>query len=195
VLPRLSGCKAENCLTMLPDFRFLSAAILLSISFLVFGLGITSLLRNTHDRVAGRSLGQRDSGYVQKLEPLPVTETTLHIEPLGPRTGQATLEDDRVIIDTEEDEFDRSSEQVSTPEPGTGTVPPTQNPISAHVPPATVLSPPEPRAERKSTSLSTEPSTGKTTANPLTTTATARSLEAEFYALPPGGRALQISRN
>ena len=37
---------------MLPGFRFLFAAILLSMSILVFGLGAVALLRAAHEEVA-----------------------------------------------------------------------------------------------------------------------------------------------
>src|SRR4029077_8790210 len=42
--------KAEITPSMLPGFRFLFAAILLSTSILVFGLGAAALLRATHEQ-------------------------------------------------------------------------------------------------------------------------------------------------
>src|SRR5258707_5832305 len=44
--------KAEFALPMLPGFRFLFAAIVLSMSILVFGLGAAALLRTVHEEFA-----------------------------------------------------------------------------------------------------------------------------------------------
>ncbi|MCL2714507.1 MAG: hypothetical protein FWD68_08000 [Alphaproteobacteria bacterium] len=172
---------------MLPNFRFLSTAILVSISFLVFGLGLSALLRNTHDRFTARSLGERDSGYVQKLEPLPMTATTLHVEPLAPTSGAPALEDDRVIADDEDDEFDRLAED------STGTAPradaasatgPAPHPLSPTPDAATELSPVAPDADRKSTELSTELPTDRPTVNPVATTAIDHAIGAPQGPLP-----------
>ena len=45
--PHAAGAEIRNP-SMLPGFRFLLAAILLSASILVFGLGAAALLRATH---------------------------------------------------------------------------------------------------------------------------------------------------
>jgi hypothetical protein len=51
-LKRLGNmCQAEPA-SMLPGFRFLFAAIMLSMSLLVFGLGATALLRSAHEEFA-----------------------------------------------------------------------------------------------------------------------------------------------
>jgi hypothetical protein len=44
--------RRRNCLFMLPGFRFLFAAIVLSMSILVFGLGAAALLRAAHEEFA-----------------------------------------------------------------------------------------------------------------------------------------------
>ena len=45
-------CQGGTCLSMLPGFRFLFAAIVLSMSILVFGLGAAALLRAAHEQFA-----------------------------------------------------------------------------------------------------------------------------------------------
>ena len=43
---------------MLPGFRFLSVAIILAVSMLIFGLGAAALLRATHEEFASLPLKQ-----------------------------------------------------------------------------------------------------------------------------------------
>ena len=66
---------------MLPGFRFLLAAIVLSMSILIFGLGAAALLRAAHEEVAGVP--------TRRVMPEPVF--TQHVETPAP-TRQ---EDDR----------------------------------------------------------------------------------------------------
>ena len=69
---------------MLPGFRFLFAAILLSTSILVFGLGAAALLRATHEQaVANPSwrTGPQEQAFAQA--PVPVL-AVLRVEPVTP---------------------------------------------------------------------------------------------------------------
>src|SRR5450432_3822902 len=50
--PLQKPCEGGICLSMFPGFRFLFAAIVLSMSILVFGLGAAALLRAAHEAVA-----------------------------------------------------------------------------------------------------------------------------------------------
>src|ERR1700682_6790102 len=49
---RKSPCEGGTRRSMLPGFRFLFAAIVLSMSILVFGLGAAALLRAAHEEFA-----------------------------------------------------------------------------------------------------------------------------------------------
>src|SRR5580658_7809261 len=50
--PSPNPCQGGICLSMLPGFRFLFAAIVLSMSILIFGLGAVALLRAAHEEFA-----------------------------------------------------------------------------------------------------------------------------------------------
>ncbi|HLJ01359.1 MAG TPA: hypothetical protein VKT76_16740 [Bradyrhizobium sp.] len=68
---------------MLPGFRFLFAAIMLSISFLVFGLGAASLLRAAHQAFAGNPSwhGTTEVTFAQRTEATQLTLAALRLEP------------------------------------------------------------------------------------------------------------------
>src|SRR5438309_2251672 len=74
--------KAERA-SMLPGFRFLFAAIVLSMSVLVFGLGAAALLRAAHEQFA--SIPSRrappEPVFAQHDEPPVPTLTLLRFEP------------------------------------------------------------------------------------------------------------------
>lgn len=78
---------------MLPGFRFLFAAILLSTSILVFGLGAAALLRATHqqyaDNVSWRN-GPQEQVFAQPSEPAPPVLAILRAEPVEPPATEAT---------------------------------------------------------------------------------------------------------
>src|SRR5882724_9932181 len=77
---------------MLPGFRFLLAAIVLSISILVFGLGAAALLRAAHEEVA--SVPTRrvmpEPVFAQQIEPPAPTLALLRVEPTAPEKAQDT---------------------------------------------------------------------------------------------------------
>ena len=68
---------------MLPGFRFLFAAIVLSISVLVFGLGAAALLRAAHEEIAGTPArpAPRETVFAQPAEaPQPPTLALLRVD-------------------------------------------------------------------------------------------------------------------
>lgn len=69
---------------MLPGFRFLFAAILLSTSILVFGLGTAALLRASHEQYANNPSwrnGPQEQRFAQASEPPPPVLAVLRVEP------------------------------------------------------------------------------------------------------------------
>ena len=69
---------------MLPGFRFLFAAIVLSLSILVFGLGATALLRAAHEEFASMPSRRAppEPVFAQQNEPPPPTLALLRFEPV-----------------------------------------------------------------------------------------------------------------
>jgi len=67
---------------MLPGFRFLFTAIMLSLSLFIFGLGATSLFRAAHESFANNSFwrGAPEVPFAQRPETVPVL-ATLSVEP------------------------------------------------------------------------------------------------------------------
>lgn len=76
-------------LSMLPGFRFLLAAIVLSTSILIFGLGAAALLRAAHEQFAGNSYWRAtpDATFTQQAEVLRPVLSLLRAEP--PRADKA----------------------------------------------------------------------------------------------------------
>ena len=78
---------------MLPGFRFLFAAILLSTSILVFGVGAAALLRATHEQAVGTPswrTGPQEQAFAQA--PTPVL-AVLRVEPM-PAADAPSLRDE-----------------------------------------------------------------------------------------------------
>lgn len=77
---------------MLPGFRFLLAAILLSASVLVFGLGAASLLRASHEQYVSNPSwrnGPQEQVFAQAPEPAQPVLAALRVEPVAPIADQA----------------------------------------------------------------------------------------------------------
>jgi hypothetical protein len=74
--------KAELA-SMLPGFRFLFAAIVLSMSILVFGLGAAALLRAAHEEFASTPSwhASRETVFAQQTETTRPVLAMLHVEP------------------------------------------------------------------------------------------------------------------
>lgn len=78
---------------MLPGFRFLLAAILLSASILVFGLGAASLLRASHEQYVSNPSwrnGPQEQLFAQAPEPAQPVLAALRVEPVAPVGDEAT---------------------------------------------------------------------------------------------------------
>ncbi|QQO32809.1 hypothetical protein JJC00_30310 [Bradyrhizobium diazoefficiens] len=78
---------------MLPGFRFLLAAILLSASILVFGLGAASLLRASHEQYVSNPSwrnGPQEQVFAQAPEPAQPVLAALRVEPVAPATNEPT---------------------------------------------------------------------------------------------------------
>jgi hypothetical protein len=78
---------------MLPGFRFLFAAILLSTSVLVFGLGAAALLRSTHEQYVSNPSwrnGPQEQVFAQGPEPAQPVLAALRVEPVASTADDAT---------------------------------------------------------------------------------------------------------
>ncbi|UUO28327.1 hypothetical protein DCG74_14065 [Bradyrhizobium sp. WBAH42] len=90
-----AGAEIRNR-SMLPGFRFLFAAILLSTSILVFGLGAAALLRATHQQYAsnpGWRNGPQEQVFAQAPEPAQPVLAVLRAEPELPAETTPSLRD------------------------------------------------------------------------------------------------------
>lgn len=77
---------------MLPGLRFLLAAILLSASILVFGLGAASLLRASHEQYVSNPSwrnGPQEQMFAQASEPAQPVLAALRVEPVAPAANEA----------------------------------------------------------------------------------------------------------
>src|SRR5205814_6622615 len=80
-----AGAEIRNP-SMLPGFRFLFAAILLSASILVFGLGAASLLRASHEQYVSNPSwrnGPQEQVFAQASEPAQPMLAALRGEPVA----------------------------------------------------------------------------------------------------------------
>lgn len=81
---------------MLPGFRFLLAAILLSTSILVFGLGAAALLRATHEQYVSNPSwrnGPQEKVFAQATEPAQPVLAVLRAEPEAATKPTPSLRD------------------------------------------------------------------------------------------------------
>lgn len=77
---------------MLPGFRFLLAAILLSTSILVFGLGAAALVRASHEQYVSNPSwrnGPQEQVFAPSSEPAQPVLAALRVEPAPPVTNDA----------------------------------------------------------------------------------------------------------
>src|SRR5258708_5931082 len=76
--------KAEFALPMLPGFRFLFAAIVLSMSIMVFGLGAAALLRTAHEEFASNPSWRAapETTFAQQSESRVPVLAMLRVDPL-----------------------------------------------------------------------------------------------------------------
>jgi hypothetical protein len=77
---------------MLPGFRFLLAAILVSTSILVFGLGAAALVRASHEQYVSNPSwrnGPQEQVFVQAPEPAQPVLAALRVDPVAPVVEEA----------------------------------------------------------------------------------------------------------
>src|SRR5947209_4337169 len=89
--PHPAGAEIRNP-SMLPGFRFLLAAILLSASVLVFGLGAAALLRATHEQYVSNPSwrnGPQEQVFAQAPEPVQPVLAALRVEQVAPAADEA----------------------------------------------------------------------------------------------------------
>src|SRR5438270_232785 len=87
-----AGAEIRNP-SMLPGFRFLLAAILISASILVFGLGAAALLRATHEQYVSNPSwrnGPQEQVFAQAPEPAQPVLAALRVEQVVPAADDAT---------------------------------------------------------------------------------------------------------
>ncbi|WP_271610533.1 MULTISPECIES: hypothetical protein [Bradyrhizobium] len=95
---------------MLPGFRFLFAAILLSVSILVFGLGAAALLRASHEQYVSNPSwrnGPQEQVFAQAPEPAQPVLAVLRAEPEPTAEPEPSLRDKVPTIGLPESESDQ----------------------------------------------------------------------------------------
>ena len=99
---------------MLPGFRFLFAAIALTMSILIFGLGAAALLRAAHEEFASVPSWRTapETMFAQPSEASPAVLAMLRIEP---RVDEPKAPD--TIPDAEVSPAEPAAEKFSPPEP------------------------------------------------------------------------------
>src|SRR5437899_253384 len=133
---------------MLPSFRFLFAAIMFSMSILVFGLGAAAMLRTAHEEFASNPFWHRapETTFPQqgeakgpvlallRIDPLPAEQEAPDdvpsvAVPVGPAaTASVAAEPENIAALT--------SEEVSRPETATPEIPAAESPAQSETAPA-----------------------------------------------------------
>ncbi|PPQ16382.1 hypothetical protein CV770_26425 [Bradyrhizobium sp. AC87j1] len=104
-----AGAEIRNR-SMLPGFRFLFAAILLSVSILVFGLGAAALLRASHEQYVSNPSwrnGPQEQVFAQAPEPAQPVLAVLRAEPEPTAESEPSLRDRVPTIGLPESEPDQ----------------------------------------------------------------------------------------
>nr|AWL94392.1 hypothetical protein CIT37_21165 [Bradyrhizobium ottawaense] len=104
-----AGAEIRNR-SMLPGFRFLFAAILLSVSILVFGLGAAALLRASHEQYVSNPSwrnGPQEQVFAQAPEPAQPVLAVLRAEPEPTAEPEPSLRDKVPTIGLPESESDQ----------------------------------------------------------------------------------------
>src|SRR5437773_2629103 len=133
---------------MLPSFRFLFAAIVLSMSILVFGLGAAAMLRTAHEEFASNPFWHRapETTFPQQGEAKAPVLALLRIDPL-PAEQEAPDDVPSVAAPVEpaatasvaaepENIAALTSEEVSRPETATPEIPAAESPAQSETAPA-----------------------------------------------------------
>ena len=139
---------------MLPGFRFLFAAIVLSMSILVFGLGAAALLRAAHEQFASNTSlrAAPETSFAQPSEPTKPVLAVLRLEPPAPDpraaatpadspATSAPAEPESIVSTSPEPEktaalsAPESSPSASPPEPARAEALSGVSPMATEVPP------------------------------------------------------------
>ena len=119
----------KNPRAMLPGFRFLFAAVMLSMSLLVFGLGAAALLRAAHESFASNpswrgspevAFAQRPDTTLAMLATLrvePAAERPLAVEPAPPAIAEPVTSDQVAALQPAEASAVEDTKPVDTPVP------------------------------------------------------------------------------
>lgn len=162
---------------MLPGFRFLLAAILLSASILVFGLGAASLLRASHEQYVSNPSwrnGPQEQVFAQAPEPAQPVLAALRVEPAANEAAPVVPEQVPSIglpaVETDPEQMaavtlEAKAQSEPQPEPEVAAI----APAAATAPPATEAPAPEPA---KSEAAAPAPTDTLTAADAAASTAT-----------------------
>jgi hypothetical protein len=127
---------------MLPGFRFLLAAIVLSTSILVFGLGAAALLRATHEQYVSNPSwrnGPQEQVFAQGPEPAQPVLAALRAEP---EATEPTLRDQVPTVSLPASEPEQMA--AVTPEAKAQSEPQSEPQVAVIAPPASEATAPEP---------------------------------------------------
>jgi len=122
---------------MLPGFRFLFAAILLSTSILVFGLGAAALLRATHEQYVSNPSwrnGPQEKVFAQVSEPAQPVLAALRAEPEAAAEPTPSLRDRVPTIGlpvNEPEQVAALTTEANVPPQVTEAAPPAAEPVQA----------------------------------------------------------------
>jgi hypothetical protein len=141
---------------MLPGFRFLFAAIVLSMSILVFGLGAAALLRAAHEQFASNTSlrAAPETSFAQPSEPTKPVLAVLRLEPPAPDpqavatpadspATSAPAEPESIVSTSPGPEKTAalSAPEASPPEPARAEAPSGVSPMATEVPPTAAEAP------------------------------------------------------
>lgn len=130
---------------MLPGFRFLAAAIVVSLSVLVFGLGAAALLRAAHEQFASNASWRAtpETSYTTFLPQAEPTRPVLALLRIDPAPSQPVTTEVEPRIETRVEEgVETSSKPVDAPEPAA--TPKAVNDVAATTNTASITTTPPP---------------------------------------------------
>jgi len=147
---------------MLPGFRFLFAAIMLSLSLLIFGLGAAALFRAAHESFASNSSWRAtpDVPFAARPDTLPVL-ATLRVEPVTekpagtPKVAAAPVEPTQAIAEP------MTRDQVAALRPAETPAEETAKPADTAAPAAATENAPAPEATPAAAAASDTTATGQ----------------------------------
>jgi hypothetical protein len=178
---------------MLPGFRFLLAAILLSASILVFGLGAAALLRASHEQYVSNPSwrnGPQEQVFAQAAEPAQPVLAALRVEPVANEATPA-MQDQVPSIGLPAVETGPEQMAAVTLEAKAQSEPQPEPQVAVIAPPATEAPAPEPA---KSQAASPAPADTLTPADTAASAATQTSAAVTVPEVPRTATAALASR-